>query len=156
MRRRAASPQSRTRSGSAWRATRPTEWRQLSGLGAAAALLDPLRDQGLVGTGHPAQLGHGLPSRFVLRTPALGRAEREPGDFGQQIAAVPGDLPQLCRSGGFLGCGQAAPPGMPEGNARQVSAEQPTTIGPVMISSHLTRIEHAYDKSKPAVLVCAR
>ena len=35
--------------------------------------------------------------------PALGRAEHEPGDLGQQITAVVGDLPQLCRSEGFLG-----------------------------------------------------
>ena len=34
-------------------------------------------------------------------------------------------LPQLCGPSGFLGCGQAAPPGMPEGDARQASAEQP-------------------------------
>ena len=155
MRRRAASPQGQTRSGPAWWATRPAEWRQLSGLGAAPALLDPLRDQSLVGTGHPAQLGYGLPSRLVFRAPALGRAEREPGDLGQQIATVPGDLSQFCRSGGFLGFGQAAPPGVPEGNARQVSAEQPAAIGLVMISSHLARIEHVYGNCKLAILVSA-
>jgi len=34
---------------------RESAGRQLRGLGAAAAaLFDPLRDQGLVGTGHPA------------------------------------------------------------------------------------------------------
>ena len=125
MRRRAASPQGQTRSGPAWRATRSAEWRQLSGLSPAAALLDPLRDQSLVGTGHPAQLGHGLPSGLVLRAPVVGPADREPRDLGQQIATVPGDLLQLCRPGGFLSFGQAAPPGMPEGNARQASAERP-------------------------------
>jgi len=122
----------------------PLRWRPRSYLllGAAAALLDPLWDQSLVGAGHPAQLGHGLPSRLVLRTLVLGRAEREPGDLGQQIAPVPGDLSQLCRSGGFLGCDQAAPPGVPEGNARQASAEQPAAAGPVMILSHPARIIH--------------
>lgn len=153
-RRRTASPQGWTRSGSAWCTARPAEWRQLSGLGAAA-LLDPPRDQRLVGASHPAQFGHGLPSDLVLLAPALGRAEREPGDFGQQVATVPGDLAQLCRCGGFLGCGQAAPPGMAEGNARQASAEQPAAAGPGMIVSHLARIERARDKSKLALLVSA-
>ena len=59
----------------------------------------------------------GLPFRLVLRAPTVGRAEREPCDLGQQIATVPGDLSQLCRPEGFLGFGQAAPPGVPEGNA---------------------------------------
>lgn len=69
---RATRPYGQTRSGSAWCMTRPAEWWQLSGLGAAAALLDPLRDQSLVSTSHPAQLGHSLPSRLVLRALALG------------------------------------------------------------------------------------
>ena len=65
------SPKGGTCSRSPWRTTRPTERRQLSGLGPAAALLDPLRDQSLVGTSHPAQLGHSLPSRSASGPPAL-------------------------------------------------------------------------------------
>jgi hypothetical protein len=86
----------------------------------------------------------------------FSRAEREPGDLGQQIAAVPGGLLQLCGSGGFLGFCQAAPPGMPEGDARQAGAEQPAAAGPVMILSHLARIELACGKSKVAILVSAK
>jgi hypothetical protein len=48
-------------------------------LGPAAALLDTRRDQRLVGTGHPAQLGHGQAPDLVFRALALGPAEREPG-----------------------------------------------------------------------------
>jgi len=99
-------PQRHARSGPARWATRPAEWRQPSGLGAATALLDPLRDQRLVCTSHPAQLGHGLPSGLVFRAPMAGRAEREPGNLRQQIATAPGDLSQLRRSGGVLGFGQ--------------------------------------------------
>jgi hypothetical protein len=142
-------PQGQTRSGPAWCTTRPAEWRQLSSLGAVAALRDPLRDQRLVGAGHPAQLGHGLPSGLVLRALARSRAEYEPGDLGQQIATAACGLLQFCRSGGFFGFGQAAPPGVPQGNAGQASAEQSAAVGLVMISGHLTRIEHMYDKSKP-------
>ena len=106
-------------SGSAWCTARPAERRQLSGLGAAAALFGPPRDQRLVGASHPAQLGHGLPSGLVLRAPARGRAEHKPGDLGQQIAAVPGHFGQFGGPRGFLGCGQAAPPGMSEGRGRR-------------------------------------
>jgi len=73
-----------------------------SGLGAAAALLDPLRDQSLVGTSHLAQLGHGLSSGLVRRAPALGRAEPEPGDLGEQVGAVACDLAEFSRAGGLL------------------------------------------------------
>ena len=41
---------------------------------------------------------------------------------------------------------------MPGSNTRQPSAEQPTTIGPVLISRHLARFERACDKNKQAIL----
>jgi hypothetical protein len=85
-----------------------------------------------------------------------GRAEREPGNVGQQIATAPGDLSQLRRSGGVLGVGQPAPPGVPDGDARQVSAEQPVAIGLATIACHLTEIELIYDNRKLAGLVSAR
>jgi hypothetical protein len=52
----------------AWLAER----RQPGGLGPAPPLLDPLRNQGLVGTRQPAQLGDGLPPRLILLAFASG------------------------------------------------------------------------------------
>ena len=42
-----------------------------------------------------------------MLTLTLGRAERQPGDLGQQAGAVVGDLPQFRRSGGRLVLGKA-------------------------------------------------
>jgi hypothetical protein len=39
--------------------------------------------------------------------------------FPSVKATVPGGLSQLSRSGGFLGFGQAAPPGVPESKAHR-------------------------------------
>jgi len=88
-------------------------------LGPSAASLDPLRDQVLVGTGHPAQFRYGLPQLHVFRALALGRSERDPGHLGQQVGAAFGDLPQLRRPGSLLGFGQGAPPSVPPGDAVQ-------------------------------------
>lgn len=154
-RRRTASPQGWTRSGSAWCATRLAEWRQLSDLRAAAALPDPLRDQRLVGASHRAQFGHGLPSGLVLRgpcgRPSRARARRlRPADrHGSLRSRSTQPLRRLYR----LRSGR--PPGMAEGNARQASAEQPAAAGPGMIVSHLARTEHVSGKSKLSVFVSA-
>jgi hypothetical protein len=73
----------------------------------------PLRDQRLVSTSHPAQFRDCLPPGLILLAVALSRAERQPRDLGQQVAAIPGHPVEFPHSGRFLGFGQPAPPGMP-------------------------------------------
>jgi hypothetical protein len=73
----------------------------------------PRRHQRLVGTSHPAQFRDRLPPGLALLAVTLSRAELEPCDLGQQVEAIPGDLPQFGHPGRFVGFGEPAPPGMP-------------------------------------------
>jgi len=75
-----------------------------------------------------------------------------------QPGAPQNQLTLLCKCAAQIaqiGFGQAAPPGVPEGHAGQVSAEQSAAIGLVMISSHLARIEHVFGNCTLAILVSA-
>ena len=110
----------------------------------------PLRDQRLVGTSHPAQFRDRLPPGLILLALTLSRAERQPRNLGQQVAAIPGGLLEFGCPGRFAGLGQPAPPGMPPGDTVQPGGEQPVAAGCMMITSHLVRIEHGYDKGKGA------
>ena len=110
----------------------------------------PLRDQRLVGTSHPAQFRDRLPPGLILLALTLSRAERQPRDLGQQVAAIPGDLVEFGHPGRFLGFGEPAPPGMPPGDTVQPGDEQPVAVRCTMITSHLASIEHRHDKHKNA------
>jgi hypothetical protein len=81
------------------------------GLGPAPALVDPSRDQALVGTGADEQLSRGLGSRLVQA--ALVETELDARLLGEQVRAVAGDLAQLGGRGGDLVLGRRAPAGMP-------------------------------------------
>ena len=79
----------------------------------------PLRDQRLVGTSHPAQFRDRFPAGVVLLAATLSRAELEPCDLSQQVAAIPGDLLEFGHPGRFSASVSPAPPGMPPGDAVQ-------------------------------------
>jgi hypothetical protein len=131
------------------------ERRQPRGPGPALTLVDPSRDQGLVGAGQAAQFRHGLSLPLILRALAFAGAQREPGGLGQQVGAAACDLSQFGRSGGLLRLGQAAPPGMPPGGAVKRGSPQPVRARSGAIPSHLPRIEHGDDQGKSAAFVSA-
>jgi len=117
-------------------------------LGPVPSLSHPLRDQRLIGASQAAQVGHGLALLEVLLALAYSRADRDPGNLGQQVGAAAGDLPQLCRPGGFLVLSQAAPAGMTPGRAGQLGHDQPVRVRSEAITSHLARVEHACASGK--------
>ena len=61
----------------------PAEWRYAGGSCPAPSLIDPLRYQGLVSPGLPAQLC-GTPGQRLVEL-ALGRPLEYPGYLGQQV-----------------------------------------------------------------------
>jgi hypothetical protein len=68
--------------------------------GPAASLLDPSRDQDLIGTRQAAQLC-GLPSKRLVQL-AFGSAFEDPGDLGEQIGPPARELAELCYRGILL------------------------------------------------------
>jgi hypothetical protein len=107
------------------------------------AFLGSLPNQGLVGAGGDAQVRDSLPLHHVIPAPAFGRAERQAGDLGQQVAAVAGHLPQFRRPGGFPGFGQVTPAGAPHGYAGNPGRQEPVKVRSGAIMSHQARIEHS-------------
>ena len=123
---------------------------------AAPPFLDPGWYQGLVGARLAAQAGHGPRLRLVLPALALGRAEREASDLGQQggpVVPAADDLGELGHRGGGLPFGRLVPVDVPLGGAGQAGHDQPGRVRDVTISSHSTRIEYGDDKGKLAKLV---
>jgi len=98
------------------------------GLGPAPSPFCPLRDLIDVGARCGAQQRHGLSLGLVLRALALGGAQRDPGHLGQQVAAVAGYLLRFGYSGGPVGFGHGAPPGMAGGRAGQPGHDQPVSF----------------------------
>jgi len=90
--------------------------------------------------------------RLVLGSSALGRAESQPGDLGQQVGAVAGDLPQFRCPVRLFGFGRGVAPCAPPGDTGQPGYEQAVRVGSRAITCHLVRIEHADYKSKLATL----
>ena len=62
-------------------------------LGPAPSFGGPLRDEGLVGSGEPAQGGGLAGERLVV--PALGDALEDAADLGQQVGPAAGKVAEL-------------------------------------------------------------
>jgi hypothetical protein len=122
------------------------DWRPVPDLSPAPALVDPSRDQALVGTGSDEHLSGGLRSRLVQA--ALVETELDARLLGQQVRAVAGNLAQLGDRCGDLVLGGRAPAGMPPGDAGDPGHQQPVMVWCTTIMSHHTRIEHGNDKRK--------
>jgi len=86
--------------------------------GQCRPLLDPLRDQRLIGAGIAAKL-RGLPPQRLIRL-ALGEAFEEPGHLGQQVGPPGRQLAQRGHRRVMLAGGQRAPAGVMPGRAGQL------------------------------------
>ena len=85
------------------------------GLGPASSFGGPLRDEGVVGSGEPAQ-GGGLAGEWLI-VPALGRALEDAGHLGQQVGPACGKVAEFSHRGGLLVSGEVAPSGVVAGGS---------------------------------------
>jgi hypothetical protein len=106
----------------------------------APPLLDPPGNRLRISTRQAAQPRDGLGLDRILGTFALSRAEPDPGNLGQQIAAASGQFAQFRRSRGCLRIVQGAPPGEPPGSAVKPCDEDPVSLRTV--------IDHAFEYSR--------
>jgi hypothetical protein len=123
-------------------------------LGPASSLGDPLRDQGFVGSGEPAQPGGLAGERLIVS--AFAGALEDPGDFGEQVGPAAGELAEFGHRGGLLVGGEVAPPRAVPGFAGQFGDEEAVGGGPEMILRHLARIEQGSEYRKAPAVPCSR
>ena len=80
---------------------RPAAMRRLAcGLRPAPAFGGPLRDDGVVGSGEPAQGGGLAGERLIVS--ALGRALEDAGYLSQQVGPASGKVAEFGHRGGLL------------------------------------------------------
>ena len=116
-------------------------------LGAAPAFGGPLRDEGVVGSGEPAQGGGLAGQRLIL--PALGCALEDAGHLGQQVGPACGKVAEFSHRGGLLVRGEVAPAGVVPGGAGELGDKEPVSRRE-MILVHRARIERANGYLKQA------
>jgi hypothetical protein len=118
----------------------PAVRHQAGGSGSTPSLVNPLRDQGFVGTRGDAQLSRGFRHRFVGSS--FAGTEQYSRRLGQQVGPAVSNLMQLGYRHLGLSLSQVAPLGVPLGRAAQNGYDQAVTVRSVTIMGHLTRIEH--------------
>ena len=106
---------------------RVADWRPVPDLSPAPALVDPSRDQALVGAGGDEQLSGGLRSRLVQA--ALVETDLDSRLLGQQVRAVAGNLAQRGDRCGDLVLGGRAPACMTLGDAGDPGNQQAVMVG---------------------------
>jgi hypothetical protein len=118
------------------------------GLCPAPSFGDPLRDEGVVGSGESAQGGGLAGERLIV--PALGRALEDAAHLGQQVGPASGKFAEFGHRGGLLVLGEVAPSGMVPGGSGELGDEEPVSSRCTTILVHLARIERASGYLKQA------
>lgn len=77
-------------------------------------------DEGVVGSGEPAQ-GGGLAGQRLI-VPALGRALEDTGHLGQRVGPACGEFAEVGHRGGLLVSGEVAPSGVVPGGSGELAA----------------------------------
>ena len=127
----------------------PAAVRRLAcGLGPAPPFGGPLRDEGGLGSGEPAQ-GGGLPGERLI-VPALGCALEDAGHLGQQVGPACGKVAEFSHRGGLLVRGEVAPPGVMPGGSGELGDQKRVSSRHETILIHRTRIERASGYLKQA------
>jgi hypothetical protein len=127
----------------------PAAVRRLAcGLGPAPSFGGPSRDEGVVGSGEPAQ-GGGLPGERLI-VPALGRAFEDAGHLGQQVGPASGKVAEFGHCGGLLALGEVTPAGVVPGGPGELGDQEPVPSWRRTILVHLARIERASGYLKQA------
>ena len=104
----------------------PAAVRRLAcGLGPAPSFGGPLRDEGVVGSGEPAQGGGLAGERLIV--PALGRALEDAGHLGQQVGPACGEVAEFSHRGGLLVRGEVAPSGVVPGGYGELGDQEPVS-----------------------------
>ena len=111
------------------------------GLGPASSFGGPLRDEGVVGSGEPAQGGGLAGERLIV--PALGRAFEDAGHLGQQVGPACGKVAEFSHRGGLLVSGEVASSGVVAGGSGELGDQEPVPSWCEMILVHRARIERA-------------
>jgi hypothetical protein len=118
----------------------PAAVRRLAcGLGPAPSFGGPLRDEGAVGSGEPAQ-GGGLPGERLI-VPALGCAFEDAGHLGQQVGPACSEFAEFGHRGGLLVRGEVAPAGVVPGGSGELGDQEPVSSRRATILVHITRFE---------------
>ena len=119
----------------------PAAVRRLAcGLGPAPSFGGPLRDEGVVGSGEPAQGGGLAGERLIV--PALCRALEDAAHLGQKVGPACGKVAEFSHRGGLLVLGEVAPSGVPGGSG-ELGDQEPVSSRREMILAHRARIERA-------------
>jgi hypothetical protein len=118
------------------------------GLGPAPSFGGPSRDEGVVGSGEPAQ-GGGLSGERLI-VPALGGALEDSGHLGQQVGPAYGKFAEFGHRGGLLVLGEVAPSGVVPGGSGELGDQEPVSSRHETILVHLARIERTSGYLKQA------
>jgi hypothetical protein len=118
------------------------------GLGPAPSFGGPSRDEGVVGSGEPAQGGGLSGERLVV--PALGGALEDSGHLGQQVGPACGKFAEFGHRGGLLVPGEVAPSGVVPGGSGELGDQEPVSSRHETILVHLARIERTSGYLKQA------
>ena len=122
--------------------------RLAGGLGPAPSFGGPLRDEGVVGSGEPAQGGGLAGERLIVL--ALGRALKDAAHLGQQVGPAAGEFAEFGYRGGLLVRGEVAPAGVVPGGSGELGDQEPVSGRRKMILVHRARIERASGYLKQA------
>jgi len=115
--------------------------RLVCGVGPAPSFGGPLRDEGVVGSGEPAQGGGLAGERLIV--PARRRALEDAGHLGQQVGPACGKVAEFGHRGALLVPGEVAPSGVVPGGSGELGDQEPVPSRYEMILVHLARIERA-------------
>ena len=118
------------------------------GLGPAPSFGGPVRDEGVVGSGEPAQGGGLAGERLIV--PARGGALEDAGYLGQQVGPACGEFAEFGHRGGLLVAGEVAPSGVVPGGSGELGDQEPVSSRREMILVHSARIERISDYLKQA------
>ena len=104
----------------------PAAVRRLAcGPGPAPSFGGPLRDEGGLGSGEPAQGGGLAGQRLIM--PTLGCALEDAGHLGQQVGPAGGKLAEFGHRGGLLVAGEVAPSGVVPGGSGELGDQEPVS-----------------------------
>ena len=120
--------------------------RHPGGLSPSLPLGYPQRNQGLVGSGLPAQVRGASGDRLVQF--AVRRSLEDSCHLGQQVTASRGERAELGERDRFFLSGERAPLRVMPCLAGDLGDEQAVTVSCWEVLAHLARIEHGYAKDK--------